>query len=117
MEKLIELLNEWYQERYKTNPHFNKFEDYWGNDYWYFIWDDKLMVETEVRTKKYWFIKWLVDNDKIDRKKLEIRPFSDELVYSDSDCTVYRSGTTYEMLLMLLSISDTPIDDLIGYLK
>ena len=68
-------------------------------------------------SKHYPLIKWLVDNNKIDRKKLEKRPFSDGLVYSDSDCTVYRSDTTYEMLLMLLSISDTPIEDLISYLK
>lgn len=60
MEKLIELLNEWYLERYWTDTHFVRFEDYWGNDYWYFVWDDKLMVETEVWTKKYWFIEWLV---------------------------------------------------------
>lgn len=60
---------------------------------------------------------WLVECDKIDRKKLEIRPFSDKLVYSDSDCTVYRSDTIYEMLLMLLVIQEDKIDYLEGILK
>lgn len=111
MEKLIELLNEWYQERYKTNPHFNKFEDYWGNDYWYFIWDDKLMVETEVRTKKYWFIKWLVENDKIDVESY-CRITSVERKWEKD---VYRDEV--DSLLMLLAISDSPIEFLISILK
>ncbi len=63
------------------------------------------------------FIKWLVENEKIDRKKLEKRPFSDGLIYSDSDCTVYRNDTTYEMLLMLLAIQDEPIEFLVSILK
>ena len=100
MNKLTEYLNEYRKEKGERN--LNEFE-----------------VSQTLDSLNYLrlFIKWLVDNDKIDRKKLEIRPFSDELVYSDSDCTVYRSDTTYEMLLMLLAISDTPIDDLISYLK
>lgn len=106
MEKLIKLLNEWYQERYKTNPHFNKFKDYWGNDYWYFIWDDKLMVETEVWTKKYWFIKWLVDNNKI---KLE------ELKWHFMD--LWELAWNTEFILMMLSIQDNPIEFLISILK
>ena len=52
-------------------------------------------------SKSYWFIKWLVDNDKIDIEK-----FPQIMEYSD-----------YESLLMILSISDTPIEDLINYLK
>jgi hypothetical protein len=105
MEKLIELLNEYGNEICNHWGDYQADMDFTDRDtYWYL-------------SKKFWFIKWLVKNEKIDRKKLEIRPFSDGLVYSDSDCTVYRSDTTYEMLLMLLSISDKPIEDLINYLK
>ena len=54
-------------------------------------------------SREYWFIEWLVDNDKIDLSKL----YHDmRLEFGD-----------YYWLLMQLSISDTPIDDLILYLK
>ena len=65
------------------------------------------------------FIKWLVDNDKIDRDKKEIEKSDYDITFtwaltmdkkSDLDIMV-------DTLLMLLSISDTPIDDLISYLK
>lgn len=117
MEKLIELLNEWYLERYGTNPHFVRFEDYWGNDYWYFHSsnDENLMVETEVWTKKYWFIKRLVENDKINTNHI------DEVVkecWTDWIWAYYcECYPAYESLLMLLSISDEPISDLISYLR
>lgn len=126
MEKLIELLNKYLFEKGEKLVMKNYYNNDWLKDVgWEFRWvhlkDKKYSVDfirwEQVISKRYGFIKRLVDNDKIDRKKLEIRPFSDELVYSDSDCTVYRSDTTYEMLLMLLAISDTPINDLINYLK
>ena len=69
------------------------------------------------------FIKWLVENDKIDTSKakdknlngyeieLRIRAVK-ELVADSEEKTVL-----YLNLLMLLSISDTPIEDLISYLN
>ena len=106
MEELIELLQEFNKEKW-WHP--------WLLYEWFWVrrWDLNFIFNHS----KFPFIEWLVDNDKIDRKKLEIRPFSDELVYSDSDCTVYRSDTTYEMLLMLLAIQDEPIEFLISILK
>ena len=106
MNKLIELLNEWYEERYNVNPCFDRFEDYWGNDYWYFCSSKRknLMNETEVWTKKYWFIKWLVDNDKIDLMKLDSR-----IALSEFNKT--------ERFLMALSIQDNPIEFLYSILK
>ena len=47
-----------------------------------------------------WFIKWLVDNDKIDESKIEIHWFS-----------------FYESVLMELAIKDNPIEFLISVLK
>ena len=55
------------------------------------------------------FIKWLVDNDKIDLDKLE----------DNNDCLVMKENwaNTYKALLMLLSIQDNPIEFLISILK
>ena len=105
MEKLIELLNEYEKE---SNL---KSEIFWEKS------------EFIVTSKKFWFISWLVENDKIDTSKandknlngyeieLRIRAVK-ELVADSEEKTVL-----YLNLLMLLSISDTPIDDLISYLK
>lgn len=60
------------------------------------------LLEMMLVSKHYWLIKWLVENDKIDLDKIEF---------------VGERTTKYQSLLMLLSISDTPIEDLISYLK
>lgn len=64
------------------------------------------LLEMCLISKHYWLIKWLVEKGKIDYylvwKKLK-------------HCLwFYRDD---EILLMTLSISDTPIEDLISYLK
>ena len=89
MEKLIELLNEYEKE---SNL---KSEIFWEKS------------EFIIISKKFWFIKWLVENDKIDlwNNMLWIE-------WSILDNYWYENW-----LLMLLSISDTPIEDLISYLK
>ena len=119
MEKLIELLNE-----YETPRSWVVYKSY--DDYdWFFYWVD-CDWETEISwsdsiicSKKFWFIKWLVENDKIDRDKKEIEKSDYDITFtwaltmdkkSDLDIMV-------DTLLMLLSISDTPIEDLILYLK
>lgn len=63
-----------------------------------------------VISKRFWFIKWLIDNDKIDRDKVkrESRKFF---------VGEFRPRTPRYKLLILLSISDTPIVYLISYLK
>ena len=75
------------------------------------------------------FIKWLVENDKIDYDKIGEKIWMEnhkahfpvnkywyvyDLELGDVSSADY---SDYESLLMLLSISDTPIDDLILYLK
>ena len=95
MEKLIELLNEFEKENWRNFEVKEIWMTYRNND---------LMVIS----KKYWFIKWLVDSDKIDFKKLDTTLIKYWL---------FKNIWFYEWLLMLLSISDTPIDDLILYLK
>lgn len=119
MEKLIELLNErektvnWVQYPWWCKEHL-EYQCHWPR----------------VINKRFWFIEWLVENDKIDLDKcwLDVRHY---LSYNkrydkwivmaenyDNDTFVVREFySPYEQLLMLLSISDTPIEDLISYLK
>lgn len=125
MEKLIELLNEYRTEKLRREMYVN--------------WADKEAIELSEaeRINEYevsqtldslnylrLFIKWLVDNDKIDtdayktvysgdldkRKTLTMSSGWDEF-YQVTEHWVYES------LLMLLSISSSPIEDLISYLK
>ena len=110
-EKLIELLKEYAPDYPKNYP------------------DDTIMDEIVI-SKRFWFIKWLVENNKIDFEKCWFN-IKNYLSYNkrydkgivlaenyDNDTFVVREFySPYEQLLMLLSISDTPIDDLLLYLK
>lgn len=104
MEKLIWLLNEFCREkrwdyvvvRYREKEHsFDTFVE-WKVDY---------MTDLYVVSKRCWFIKWLVENDKIDRWKIEERISGDVSLYLDNREYYWR----YKWLLMLLSISKAPI--------
>ena len=73
--------------------------------------------ELVVISKDYWFIKRLVENDKIDLwEKLFNLTKNDnrKSIICDLDNNDFSWEDTF---LMLLSISDTPIEDLISYLK
>ena len=87
MEKLMELLNEYRKE--KGERSLNEFE-----------------VSQTLYSLNYLrlFIKWLVENDKIDLLQLDNRIALSEF-------------NKVERVLMALSISDTPIEDLLLYLK
>ena len=108
MMKLIDLLNE-----YETPRSWVVYKSY--DDYdWFFYWVD-CDWETEIAwsdslicSKKFWWIWWLVENDKIDVEK----------VYNNSDYPmVKRDEFLYEWLLMLLSIQDEPIRFLCEIIK
>lgn len=122
MEKLIELLNE-----FENRDDDQQIEwRIWEWDKWekgkvrgvvnevYMWWVSELVVCSAY----YWFIKWLVENDKIDldiiREKLWI-PCC--VWYGSWRIIAVNDVEDYEQVLMLLSISDTPIEDLILYLK
>lgn len=102
MEKLIDLLNSFCREKrgdyvvtkYREKEHsFDTFVE-WKVDY---------MTDLYVVSKRCEFIKWLVENDKIDLDKIEKHSF---FWY-----------TYYQNLLMLLAISDEPIELLNSLLK
>lgn len=105
IETLIELLNEYDKDRtyYKEYKYIMYRDDEWIDV------DDK-RTDLEIISKSYGFIKWLVDNDKIDFGNLKL-----EEITSWTD--LYYSFKNYEVLLMLLSIQDEPIQFLISILK
>ena len=98
MKKLIELLNE-----YSKNIWFFNEEDLqWQTKAW-------------ILSKEFWFIKWLVENDKIDREKNVLAfEFSSVYTYDGED---YEDHLKECKLLMLLAIQDEPINFLISILK
>ena len=120
MEKLIELLNEY------------QWQDSWSYDEKqgtpYIWWGDDLDYECYIISKKYWFIKWLVENEKIDFESenyplKKCYPYYDDVLaivsqnintYEDYCKSCYDK---YESLLMLLSIQDNPIEFLVSILK
>lgn len=66
-------------------------------------------------SKRFWFIQRLVENDKID---LWEKLFN--LTKNDNKKSIILDNNDFsweDTFLMLLSISDTPIEDLISYLK
>ena len=75
------------------------------------VWDNITEKEaTWIISKKFGFIKWLVDNDKID--------FSWWWELSSNLVALFdRKKDDAEWLIALLSTSDTPIEDLVSYLK
>lgn len=104
MEKLIDLLNEY------------SWKEFWSLSWWAIECDEDRdsykYLDTFIISKKYWFIKWLVVNNKIDWRKLRWK--SSEI--SEACLRVYQ-WREYESLLMLLSISSSPLNDLIQLLK
>ena len=122
MEKLIELLLN-YEEEIKKSEWDYRY-------YWNMI--DSLQLECRnvissqilmreerwliLISKSYGFIQRLVENDKIDKKKIN-KLIKWQEVWYGYEVQEEEYYSIYESLLMLLSISDTPIDDLILYLK
>lgn len=97
MDKLIELLNE-----------YAKVLGIWD----YVWWHNKKTVENSyyIFTKKFWFIQWLIENDKIDLLKLTcMNPRYTPILDSDSSWE--------DRIIMILSIQDNPIEFLISILR
>lgn len=110
MEKLIELLNEYNKNNYNKSDLYYLFEI---ENWMLFCYDDVTDVQRTMQdeamvicSKKFWFIKWLVENDKIDISKIKCW-----YVYNDTEEDKVKN------VIMNLSISDTPIEDLVSYLK
>lgn len=119
MEKLIELLNEFEIEKPARDYTWriekqNETRLCWTEYTWAYVDDEE--AERIVISKKYWFIKWLVDNDKIDFEKTRDKKF----IWIDFDLVEWLDWyeiTYTDVFLMLLSIQDTPIDFLTKIIK
>ena len=107
MEKLINLLNE-----------------YCGEDEWSETkWTKKHLLEwwllsLQVISKEYWFIKWLVENDKID---FSLIPNKIKEIWIPMkinwEIKYWFDSSDYYWLLMLLAIQDEPIRFLCEIIK
>lgn len=114
IEKLIELLNE-----YETPRSWVVYKSY--DDYdWFFYWVD-CDWETEIAwsdslicSKKFWWIWWLVENEKIDTDIVYREWFLAKTYDKDE---VWEYFEPYEEILMLLAIQDNPIRFLCEILK
>lgn len=105
MKKLIELLNEYDEDSWYMNG--NSLEPVWCDVYWMPCGES---IEHCIISKSYGFIKWLVENDKIDDDKCNV--IKD--IYNDE---LPKKYTRYDTVLMWLSIQDKPIEFLISILK
>jgi len=114
MEKLIYLLNEYDKIKWdKEEPIYN----------WKIAIKTKI-YQTYLISARYWFIKRLVEKEKIDTDAYKTVYTGDldkrrTLFESRDGEEIYQvtEHWVYESLIMLLSISDTPIEDLISYLR
>ena len=103
MEKLLRDLNIYAHSFMNCNLKFvhdgNRIRVQW-DEIWPYV------AESIILNKKFWFIKWLVENDKIDLDKLEKKVLKENLIRKFD-----------EWLLMLLSIQDEPIRFLCEIIK
>lgn len=116
MEKLIELLNEYNIELHWVDRTYK--------DGFYLWYEQEYMRDFRVAyliSKSFWFIKRLIKKDKINIDKIpeiwEIYSDCNELIRY---CYIVLEDDIYPKdccLLMLLAISENPIEDLISYLK
>ena len=113
MEKLIKLLNEFEIEKTARDYTWriekqNKIWICWTEYTWAYVDDEE--AERIIISKKYKFIEWLVNEDKIDNNKF----------YDKNILKWFMTLTKDEKadsIIMNLSISENPIEDLISYLK
>ena len=127
MDKLIELLNEY--EKSKTHIDYTwKIEDKsekrmcWVEYTWAYVNEEEM--ERIVISKKYMFIKRLVDNDKIDRDKFKEKNWTHWMRNLNKRFSViwewmidWEDYSELESVLMILSIQDNPIEFLCSVLK
>ena len=117
MNKLLELLNEFahtYADHYDDTGEEIECKFLYHTDQCFTYeeeWKYDTLVDDVVISKRFGFIKWLDYHDKIDYKKLDKIKSWQTL----DECSI--NNEIYEDLLMLLAISDSPVIDLISYLK
>jgi hypothetical protein len=115
MEKLLDLLNEyenkdleleeWEESNARTENNWHlRFN---GANKVQF---DTYMFDSLALSKQYWFIKWLVENEKIDYEKVRSWEWNGSRWHFETVQPEY-------YIIMLLAIQDEPIEFLISILK
>ena len=126
MEKLIELLLECKPQVHYLDKPKGVYDKKYGIGWYKREWDIGWWFSEEVIiSKKFWFIQRLVENDKIDLEKVYEKIWKPQIIMyeewskEEELCEIIwvNERDYYEDIIMLLSISDTPIEDLISYLK
>ena len=113
MEKLIELLNEYEKDKIKNSEWLDvmyiwKYE--WTLHYYNNYKDENIFdnVRFLIISKEYWFIDWLVKNDKIEwSEKTAFVTFLEREINADKS----------DALVSLLAVQDNPIEYLCSILK
>ena len=125
LEKLIELFRD-YVENYWNDTKDPTIDNVVIYDWQWFYFGARFYSDEKVLSKKFWFIQWLADKNLIDCEKyiftVDWNYDRDAVIYEIERQNYYILNEQYwvdftDCILMLLSISDTPIDDLISYLK
>ena len=115
LEKLIELFRD-YVENYWNDTKDPTIDNVVIYDWQWFYFGARFYSDEKVLSKKFWFIKRLVENDKINLYMLDSKAHNTDIIIELYKYENLKDKDS-KRLLMLLSISDTPIDDLISYLK
>ena len=105
MEHLIELLKE-YIENYGNDAKVREEENYILDTWIEFVYWSRVYLYETIISKKFWFIQWLVENEKIEEN-------SDLITLASELWCAFSS----DVLLMYLAIQDEPINFLISILK
>ena len=118
MEKLIKLLREFPSNDAKVlDKEDSAIIDTWQE----FVYWNRIYLYETIISKKFGFIKRLVDNDKIDFEKYRImdtRKYLHQHIIGNVCYVDIRADVpNYEFILALLSIQDNPIELLISILK
>lgn len=134
MEKLLKLINEYEESRWNTIDDWLTEEErenwaiieetpMWSEYEWHLrhcnankVAYEKDTFDAYALSKKYGFIKWLVNWHKIDSLKLNTKRFEEFEDYQRAKYKTVSDEYIYK-LHMILSISDNPISDLITYLS
>lgn len=111
MEKLLQLLNEfypvdWWDKEYHIEDSMVYVRDYDDDD----IFNYEIFT-LNVISKRFWFIEWLIDNDKIDKQ------WAKNLLYESEIFNPLPYTDLAERLTMYLAIQDEPISFLVSILK
>lgn len=120
METLVELLNKFEKEKIinewwdvdEDDEYFWRSLEDWEIVNWSYDPDAHWFFKYYIISKDFKFIERLVNKDKIETNNLSLKVFKN--IFSGG---WFVEASDLEVLLMLLAISDTPIDDLIQLLK